>query len=55
MGEEKESLLRVHTYAELAHQRETSGHPYNQPQPESGEKPIINARELFAKTSGRFW
>lgn len=42
MGEEKESLLRVHTYAELAHQRETCGHSYNQPQPEPGEKPIIN-------------
>ena len=42
MGEEKESLLRVHTYAELARQRETSGHTFDQPQPESGEKPIIN-------------
>ena len=42
MGEEKESLLRVHTYAELAHQRETCGHVFNQPKPEPGEEPIIN-------------
>ncbi|WP_442899794.1 NADH-quinone oxidoreductase subunit B [Geomonas sp. RF6] len=42
MGEEKESLLRVHTYAELAHQRETSGQLYHNPEVPSDQKPLIS-------------
>jgi NADH-quinone oxidoreductase subunit B len=38
MGEEKKSLLRVHTYAELARQREDSGELYR---PEDAEPPIL--------------
>jgi len=38
MGEEKKSLLRVHTYAELARQREESGELYR---PEDAEPPIL--------------
>ena len=42
MGEEKESLLRVHSYAELARQRETCGYLFDHPQPERGDKPLID-------------
>jgi len=38
MGEEKKSLLRVHTYAELARQREESGELYR---PEDAEPPLL--------------
>jgi NADH-quinone oxidoreductase subunit B len=38
MGEEKKNLLRVHTYAELARQREESGELYR---PEDAEPPIL--------------
>ena len=38
MGEEKQSLLRVHTYAELARQREQSGEIYR---PDAAEPPIL--------------
>ena len=38
MGEEKKSLLRVHSYSELARQRESSGQLY---QPEEAEAPIL--------------
>ena len=42
MGEDKESLLRVHSYAELAHQRETSGHLFREPVQGPDGKPIVN-------------
>jgi NADH-quinone oxidoreductase subunit B len=38
MGEEKQSLLRVHSYAELARQREQSGEIYH---PDAAEPPIL--------------
>lgn len=38
MGEEKKSLLRVHSYSELARQRESSGQLY---QTEEAEAPIL--------------
>jgi NADH-quinone oxidoreductase subunit B len=38
MGEEKKSLLRVHTYAKLARRREESGERYN---PGTAEPPIL--------------
>ena len=34
MGEEKKGLLRVHSYSELARQREASGQLYQQEEPE---------------------
>ena len=45
MGEEKKSLLRVHTYAELARQREESGQIYQQGEAE----PPIMRLELAEK------